>query len=607
MKIKYLSVIFVRVLFILSVTAQSAEAQEKSKALAYFGKETISSDEYVNRYELSPHPGTASKPDSLKKEFLLSMISEKLWAMEARNIGLDSQESFTSYYKPLEKMLVRDALFDREVGSRISISKDDIRNAQQRSQWMLKVYILSSRDSAKIGNAWSELRRGVKIDSLITIDSSSGKAPVYIIRYGQMDDEKVENVIFSLKPGSYSQPVRTKDGWFVFYMLDKTKTNLGKEEAHKNSLEAKMRLKERRAKAIGIKYLDKLFEGKNVRINRELFKLLGEKILRNLSAKEAAGGEKNLYLSESDILNIKKTISADTLNMPIAYQQPEPLTFREFLSYLILNGFSVPDRGRVFASLKYKADRFIEDDLLAREGYRLGLDKLPAVRKDLKQWQDSYLAQLLRNQRTSGVSVSDEEIREYYAHIKASPVSETQVQVMQIVTDSLEVVEKIFSETDKGTSFEELVKKYNRYPAENTGRLVAVSSLSEMGNIAAKMKPGEIYGPMKAEHGYAVIKLIEKKDTLSSPGNDFENEKETLRAKLLNGKMEKEYNGFTSELATKYNLKINDSALKNIRTTDIQMFTYRYIGFGGALSAVPYTTPCYDWIRQWKNKKKENL
>ncbi|NUQ64163.1 MAG: SurA N-terminal domain-containing protein [Pirellulales bacterium] len=75
----------------------SAGAQQFSekKPAGIVGGRIISTDEFIQRYELNPKPGMKPKDKNLdvRLEFLQSLIAEKLWAREAESLGLDSTEA----------------------------------------------------------------------------------------------------------------------------------------------------------------------------------------------------------------------------------------------------------------------------------------------------------------------------------------------------------------------------------------------------------------------------------------------------------------------------------------------------------------------------------
>ncbi|MGB9591575.1 MAG: hypothetical protein ACPL1K_03565, partial [Candidatus Kryptoniota bacterium] len=53
--------------------------------------------------------------------------------------------------------------------------------------------------------------------------------------------------------------------------------------------------------------------------------------------------------------------------------------------------------------------------------------------------------------------------------------------------------------------------------------------------------------------------------------------------------------------AEQSDLKIYYSKIHSLDVTPIQMLTFRYIGFGGKILAVPPLFPRESWIRYYKN------
>jgi hypothetical protein len=127
----------------------------------------------------------------------------------------------------------------------------------------------------------------------------------------------------------------------------------------------------------------------------------------------------------------------------------------------------------------------------------------------------------------------------------------------------------------------------------------------EIGRLAADLNVGQIYGPIKVNEGYSIFKLIDKKNQ-----NTFKNtilDKDSLkliRIKLALSKMDNLINDKTVSLAKKYKININEQLLPKIETSEINTFTYRFIGFGGKIAAFPITIPMYEWYEQYKQKKE---
>ncbi len=78
-----------------------------------------------------------------------------------------------------------------------------------------------------------------------------------------------------------------------------------------------------------------------------------------------------------------------------------------------------------------------------------------------------------------------------------------------------------------------------------------------------------------------------------------------ITSALYNKKIKEFYEQKTIKLARKYGVKIYRDKLNEIKVTDIEMIAYRSLGFGGTITAVPYTIPFFEW-KNWLNKKITN-
>ena len=63
-------------------------------------------------------------------------------------------------------------------------------------------------------------------------------------------------------------------------------------------------------------------------------------------------------------------------------------------------------------------------------------------------------------------------------------------------------------------------------------------------------------------------------------------------------------NDKTVSLAKKYKINLNEQLLKNRAVSELNTFTYRFIGFGGKIAAFPITIPMYEWYKQYEQTKE---
>jgi hypothetical protein len=256
--------------------------QKANKKIASFGNDILSQEEFRHRFELTPRLGDSSfDVDSLKKEFLASLLAEKLWAKEAEELGFDTLEVIKYALKPIEKLYIKDALYKIEVSDKIKLKNEEIIRANARKSITLKVQILNSTDSVGIFSLYTSLLNGAKFDSLLSLrpESESQKQPVEI-KFGQLVEQSIEDEVYTLKPGKFSQPLKTENGWFIFYLTDKIKSTAD------DKTKVEDILKERKAKMIGTEFLRGFFKGVTIYTDRELFNSLLEKIKFELRRKK---------------------------------------------------------------------------------------------------------------------------------------------------------------------------------------------------------------------------------------------------------------------------------------------------------------------------------
>src|SRR3989339_887447 len=170
-------------LFTFLLQINFSEAQKKDDPIAKIGSSVITVDEFKTRYELLPHASVTHKnTDSLKIEFLASVIAEKLWALEALDRRFDTLKLYQNLIKPIEKMFLRDGLYKQEVESKVKITDLDLIRGKARAKTTLKVLIISSVDSIESYRIYNQLRKGASFDSLLKLrpDYAIQKEPVPI-------------------------------------------------------------------------------------------------------------------------------------------------------------------------------------------------------------------------------------------------------------------------------------------------------------------------------------------------------------------------------------------------------------------------------------------
>lgn len=599
-------------LFTFLLQIHLGQAQKKDDPIAKIGSSVITTDDFKTRYEFLPHPGATHKDaDSIKKEFLATLISEKLWALEALDMHFDTLKLYQNLIKPIEKMFLRDALFKQEIESKVKISDIDLIRAKARAKITLKVLIISSPDSAESYEIYSQLKKGAAFDSLLKLrpDYSLQKEPVPIT-FGKMDEEWMEDSLYKMKIHTFSKPMKNKSGWFIFNMVDKVSPPPN--ETGTGADNVKNLLKVRRTKRFGMEYLDKLLAGIKINFNPDVVMPLPDKILQSFNRRREInpGDSANYHFTEFDLYYITSLYPAEKLTEPLATFEKDAPTLTDFFYYLLVEDFLVKraNKQTIIGLLQKKLNDFVQHELITRQAVKKGMQNLPEVKKDIQMWKDNYLSQFMKKVFVDSSRITDDEAYQYYLKKSGNQVAGLKVHLIDILSDNLDSVQTILKKINEGEDFQTLAEKYNQRKSTQGQKgdfgWQYTFQIGEIGKIAESMKEGEVYGPLKVEGGYSIFKLLKKQEVHDSVKQTFETAKDQLKEELFEKRLYQNVTGGTARLAQKFGVSYDERLLKQLSVTDVNMFTYRYMGFGGRVSGVPTVTPNYEWMNVWQKQKK---
>lgn len=599
-------------LFLILISSETSHAQiDAEDVLATVGNKVITEEDFISRYELTPqlYAGMIGSEESAKKEFLYSLIAEKLYTLEAEAIGLSKSELVSSTYKAIEKMYVRDALYRKEILDKVEISDEYLAEAYKRSSKILNLNYIYSENYEEIESIYQQLQSGVNFYTIMLQrpESKLQEMP-YSVSYGKME-KNVEDKLYQLKLGEITEPVKAPNGWYIFKLLSVQQKAI--ENSKQAQAEEKFVLKVARQTIINSLYKDffeKFFKDVKAETNKELLIELSDLVfekLQNSSKMDSISENDKIYLTSDDLYNIEADLGSEKLNSVFVKLDEQPETMDDFLQELAIEKFYIDslDLDHVRGRLNYYVRKFIEHELFAREGYNRGLQNLPEVIRDTQMWRSYYLSEALRKKMIDAIEVTEEELNEYEnaAQLDSSLIIE--VKIIELLTKNLDVIQLVLEELDKGTDFREVAVKYTirEEVKNNNGELgyFNINEFGEIGCIAAQMNVGEMYGPIKVPEGYSLFELIDKKQMTDLPLTNYKSERTQMAQELKNKKLYESIVNKTFELANKYNIQIDEELLNSIEVLNTTTVIYRVFGFGGKLLAVPMTFPNYNWVKPW--------
>jgi parvulin-like peptidyl-prolyl isomerase len=598
-----------------TVFCMQAFAQQKkalpADTLAEIGPRVITAADFLERLELMPWPGKDNRAqhDSAKVKALQSLVAEQLLAIEGMAEGLGT-DSLTRVQKgALERLVVRDELYKREVTAKTKVSNDDIAAGMKRYPWQLRLLVMRgvSHDAA------TQLAK--TLAATRNFDSTLAALPPTLVRdqdtlvltYGG-NDWALENAAFALSPAHrLSGAVKTDYlGWVVLYLADmQTNPEFASRSMSERVLAVQKLARRRKEDERATRFRGTVLSPQRAEVDPRLFEKLASHLLSFISATPGDHFKQNGFMiAKPDLDSTLLLVQADR-SAELVHIDGGGMTLSD-----VIEAF----RTREFAFASLDSERFrdrlnavikdvVASELLTREGLRQNLQYSPNVRHDMNVWTDRWTAAAMERRIRDGVTVSDEEALRYLIQHARQVGTQYDVNVREVLCDSLRqalaVLERLTVERADMAVIAREVSKREAW-AKNGGEsgFFNVASYPELGFPALLHDTASIGGPVAVPQGYSVFRVLGKKRGADAafPSPDS---LATLASRVVaTEKAEGALDSTIGSLAKKHGVTVHYDRLANIPVTPSSMVTKRYIGFGGAMMAVPTIPQMWRWVER---------
>lgn len=413
------------------VSMNVSYTQQETDVVAEVGSIKITVEKFKDRYEFMPHLNYSTDiQDTVKKEFLYSLIAEKLWSLEGTQKRFDTLESVKYSLESLRRLLIKNELYKTEVEPKIKISNEEFNIGLQRVTLELFVKIISTKDSSEIFRISDQLIKGADFDSVLSTrrENSLQQNPVRIT-YGSLDDDNVEGLLFGMQPGIVSLPIKSGDGWFIFKLVSQNHNpavNLSNE--HGRNIVTRT-LQDKKMKQAGGAYLDSLIGGKSISADGKIFIEIFDAIFSVTKKDYPENLSDSLFkvtLSERDIIQAMHLIDPADRNSVFIKFEDGFASANDFLYYLYYQRveFDNLSSDHIRKTLSAAVRQFIEDEMLVREGIKRGLENNRDVINGVEMWRDHYMAQLMMESFYDSAKISDDDFINY-ENLKSNDTTST--------------------------------------------------------------------------------------------------------------------------------------------------------------------------------------
>lgn len=179
-------------------------------------------------------------------------------------------------------------------------------------------------------------------------------------------------------------------------------------------------------------------------------------------------------------------------------------------------------------------------DIAQRNGFtlqqlreKLQQENIPYAKYRQQIRQQLIISRLQQDEVAAKITVTDQEIKDMLMHMPKStpqkaayhvedllvpfPTKPSTAEITRIKTTALSLLQQ----AKNGTSFQELIEKAKQFNPPLTGGDLGWRLLNDLPDIfqtpVQKLKPGEITGPIQADNGFHLVRLLEMRGDNSTP------------------------------------------------------------------------------------------
>ncbi len=218
----------------------------------------------------------------------------------------------------------------------------------------------------------------------------------------------------------------------------------------------------------------------------------------------------------------------------------------------------LPQEQQMYAQMpdfrKQCEERLLEIIMFAAYGEDSKIEETDVYKEALALARRDILGQMAMQQLLGDVTVSDDEVKEYFEAHKESFNKPANAGAKHILVDTEEKANEIKAQIEKEEiSFEDAAKEHSSCPSSAQGGDLGAfgpgQMVPEFDQAVFNAEVGELLGPVKTQFGYHLITV-----TALNPASEstFEESKETAKQQALMEKQNKIYEAKVAELKEKY-------------------------------------------------------
>ncbi|MCU0452557.1 MAG: hypothetical protein MUE68_02785 [Bacteroidetes bacterium] len=600
---RHVHVLFALVL-LAAVGLGQGSRQLPQDTLAWVDGQPILARELRSRVELMPWPGPVrpSTIDSVKSHALSALIAERLLATEATREGLAMDRRYDLLRWGLTTVLLKDALFQREVAGRLRPTRKELEEGYRRYREDRTVLALLTRSRSAADSVASSYRRDRRSDGA-SVRGLILDRDTIAVSFG-MTDTLLERMAYDIGPAGVATPRRMGEGqWMVLVLVDqRPRSSSLRQEADEQRRVAGQIVQQRLDGRAAESFFRSTLAERRARSESDAFdafaRLVSEVWLEDSSRYRRDAG----YELTSDMVDVLHSRLREWNDRQLVSMDDGGLTVAQVVEMFRYETFVSPEPAgvRFQNRLNERVQSIVAGEYLARVARERSLEASPAVRSELRSWTEYWGAgEMLRAVRET-VLVSRNDLVDELIRQRESLRGSASVLYEEVWATNRAEAAQIYSSVLQGEPFASLAagraRRLPRIGPDGRSGWIDPTDDPVVGFHALLADSGAVVGPVAVDNGYVTIRVLGVR--MSRPGIKGPELQRSLgpvaRIRVANDRV----NAYIADLAMRRQVRVEPDAVRRTAITTVPMFTRRYLGFGGSMNGAPMLLPLWEWVRQ---------
>jgi tetratricopeptide (TPR) repeat protein len=528
-------------------TPPGEQGEERGGIVARVGEESIDR-RAVEEFATSLLPGLRSEQegDDARRDYLQTLIDEKLLVLEARARDLDSATRADFEYA-FRKHVV-DEYEKRHLHPLVEITEEEVRerlarDGHDRERLLNWLVVETEEEAIRIRERLEQGADFAELARLHSIDERNAAAGGEV---GFFDGSVVRmgipiQLFRELESGEISEPLQSGDAYLLVRFTEERETNVRKHLRKAHSAIGKEKLAVQRRALV-----EELAYESDLSIRPEGLAILVGK---------TPGGTSRPQFTPDELATVLYTYEGGEVTVG-----DYDTAFRQV--------GRMPGLGDHITVGKMAQTWVLPDIMLWEAALKLGYhESLSALKWKKREEVETLLMAFRRTAVQKQVEIGEEEARQFYLAHPDMFIESTQLWIQEILVDDLDQATALRQRVESGEQFDELVHLSKRQGAEDGHLHLHARRRGRYGDLvdeALAAEIGQLVGPVEVTEGYSVFRVLERSGGELQPFSEVER-RATASVRLH--KEEELFNRLVADAREKYadQVQIFDRELSAVR------------------------------------------